>query len=989
MAAIIQNPILNSPFLEPAKHWKFGEDGITDEVVFARRISSYFVPIPPPKKKVAQLALQTGWTSEREKPNELINQIRQRVNEWRLGHYQGVTPVTRGLLDYWTNVDRERPLFFCQVEALETAIYLSEVADRFGQAWINKELRRLNELANPSLFRVATKMATGSGKTVVMAMLIAWQALNKLAEPQDKRFSDAFLIVTPGITIRDRLRVLLPNDPGNYFVERDIVPPDQLELLQRARIVITNYHSFALRDRSDVAASSQTKKILAGPAGDIRAFRETPRQMIRRVSGELCDKKSIVILNDEAHHCYRENPRSEEEHLGVDEKTEAEHNREAARVWYSGLEAFASAFDVRSCYDLSATPFFLRGSGYKEGTLFPWVVSDFSLIDAIECGIVKIPRVPVSDNQVSGEMPTYRDLWLRIRDELPRKGARRLKEGTEPHLPAELQGALISLYQHYEKAYHKWIKNGEGTPPVFIVVCSNTAVSKLVYDYIAGWEKVLPDERVVVVPGQLAVFNNEEDGAWRSKPNTFLIDSTQIDSGAGMDDTFKRAARAEIAEFKADLERRFPGRSVEITDEALLREVLNTVGRRGRLGESVKCVVSVSMLTEGWDANTVTHILGVRAFGTQLLCEQVVGRGLRRISYEPGADGLLPAEYAEVYGVPFSFIPTAGTKEDTKPPKAIHHVRALPDRAALNIQFPHVVGYRYELPADHLRAKFDEGSRFVLSTDILPTRTTLEAVVGEATETNLDVYRGRREQEVAFRVAETVLKTRFDDAVLPGRPWLFPQLLSITKQWLRECLTCKDDTFPQLLLAITSWRLAAAEKIYRSIVSGTSGEKRLLPVLRSYQPIGSTADVAFDTTKGVYATINSPLNYVVLDSADWEAKVAEALEDMNEVTSYCKNDDRVGFRIPYVDEGTPRNYVPDFLIRWRVDDREVMIIAEVTGEKRRQKAEKASTAKDLWVPAVNNLCEFGQWTFVEITAPDEAKQLLRAHMQEIIRLVNR
>ncbi len=978
---VIENPIINSPYAEPTRHWKFGEDGITDEIVETRRISSYFVPIPPPKKKIKQLALETGWTVEREKPNELISHIRRRVAEWRLGGYQGVTTTTRALLEYWVNPARERRFFFCQIEALETAIYLAEVADRYGQAWICKELRGFNA-ANPGVYRTAIKMATGSGKTVVMAMLVAWQTLNKIAQPQNKEFSDAFLIVTPGITVRDRLRVLLANDPNNYYVERDIVRPDQLDLLQRAKIVITNYHAFGLRDRPEFAAASLTKKVLAGPDGDMSRFKETPAEMVRRVLRDLGTKKSLIVINDEAHHCYREKPESEEEKLAADERVEAGQNREAARIWLTGLEAVAKKLDVRACYDLSATPFFLRGSGYREGTLFPWAISDFSLIDAIECGIVKIPRVPVSDNRVTGEMPTYRDLWLQIRDDLPKKSARSLQDGIEPRLPAKLEGALRSLYEHYEKAYQAWAQSGIGMPPVFIVVCNNTAVSKLVYDYVAGWEKTLPNGSTVVVPGQLSTFNNEDDGAWGTRPNTLLIDSVQIESGAGMDENFKRVAKNEIEEFKNEYRRRFPDRSVaDITNEDLLREVLNTIGKPDRLGEAIKCVVSVSMLTEGWDANTVTHILGVRAFGTQLLCEQVVGRGLRRVSYETGADGMLSPEYAEVYGVPFSFIPTAGSTVAPPLPKQLYRVRALPERAELTIEYPRVVGYRYELPPERIEARFSDDSRLNLTTDMLPTETRLDPIVGESNITNLDGLKAVRVQHIAFVIARRALVTHFGDAMGTDKPWLFPQMLAIAKRWMRECLICKDNTFPQLL-ALQELTLAASERIYRAIVSGIPGEKRLLPLLRPYETIGSTVGVSFDTSKSVYTTQKSPLNYVVLDS-DWEARVAEALESMDEVIAYVKNDDRVGFRIPYSDGGMPHDYIPDFLIRRRTaDGSELMVIAEVTGERRKAKAAKIETAEQFWVPAINNLGRFGRWQFLEVTDPNDVKRLLRTKLPE-------
>jgi type III restriction enzyme len=416
---VIENPIINSPFDEPNRHFRFSNEGITNEEVDGRRTSSYFIPIAKPKKKnKQQLQFDTEWTRDRIEENKLINDIRQRVALWRKGGYLGVTPTTARLIAYWTDPDRKKKIFFCQNEALETAIYITEAARKFNDAWIENDLRAANDTSNPGLLRMALKMATGSGKTVVMAMLIAWHTLNKRANTQDGRFSDTFLIVTPGITIRDRLRVLLPNDPDNYYRRRDIVPAQLHDQLGQAKILITNFHAFQMRET--IAAGKITKSILA--AGETNPFTETSDQMVRRVCRELSGKKNIVVLNDEAHHCYRRKPDGEDDALAGDDRVEAKHREEEARIWISGIEAVKAKIGVKAIYDLSATPFFLRGSGYPEGTLFPWVVSDFSLIDAIEAGIVKVPRVPVADDSMTGDQPTYRDLWLRIRDQLPKKG---------------------------------------------------------------------------------------------------------------------------------------------------------------------------------------------------------------------------------------------------------------------------------------------------------------------------------------------------------------------------------------------------------------------------------------------------------------------------------------------------------------------------------------------------------------------------------------
>ncbi len=363
--AIIENPILNSPFGEPTRHFKFTDDGITNDIVESRRLSGYFVPIPQPKKKGKQLVFDSEWTQDRFKESEFINRIRDRVNVWRQQGWPGITNTSTRLLQHWSDPERERKLFFCQVEALETAVYLTEVADKGGDAWIANSLREANESANPGLYRIAFKMATGSGKTVVMGMLIAWQTLNKIQNPQDARFSDSFLLVAPGITIRDRLRVLLPNDPGNYYRAHDLVPTDLFDRLGQARIVIANFHGFLLREKGD--ASRTTKAILT--RGRPGVFTESPDEMVRRVCRELGTKKNIVVLNDEAHHCYRRRPEGEDEKLAGEERKEARKREEEARVWISGLEAIQKKLGIRAIYDLSATPFFLKGSGYSEGKL--------------------------------------------------------------------------------------------------------------------------------------------------------------------------------------------------------------------------------------------------------------------------------------------------------------------------------------------------------------------------------------------------------------------------------------------------------------------------------------------------------------------------------------------------------------------------------------------------------------------------------------------
>jgi type III restriction enzyme len=998
----IENPILNSPFEVPTRHFRFDDEGITDEVADGRRPSQYFMPIPASKRRAgAQQELSlTEQSVDRIEETRFVNELRHRVTAWRLSGYPHVTGVSRRLLEYWTDSDRERKLFFAQIEALETVIFLAEAAGKeTGGAYFANELRRFSEDANPGLFRVATKMATGTGKTVVMAMIIAWQTLNKANNPQSRTFSDAFLVVCPGITIRDRLRVLLPSDPNDYFRERDLVPPELRDKLGRARIVIVNFHQ--LKERTKLSAPKVSKAVLGPKAETAGVFVETPDQMARRVCRELGTKRNIVVLNDEAHHCYRRRPQKQGEgattvdDLKGEEKAEAAQRDEEARVWASGLEAIAAKLGVRTVYDLSATPFFLKGSGYPEGALFPWVVSDFSLIDAIEAGLVKIPRVPVDDDAASPDaLPTYRNLWMRIRDQLPKKGRRTVvADGTEPTLPAPLQGALHSLYSNYEKAFARWDEaraaQPDSTPPVFIVVCNNTAVSKMVFDYIAGWAKPQDDGSEVWVPGHLDLFSNVDHGRLAGRAKTILVDSSELESGEAMSDEFKRLAAGEIAEFKQEYTTRFPGRDAEqLTDEDLLREVMNTVGKPGKLGEHVRCVVSVSMLTEGWDANTVTHILGVRAFGTQLLCEQVVGRGLRRRSYVADeASGHFEPEYAEVYGIPFSFIPASGPPSDPTPPKPTHRVRALPGRADKAITFPIVTGYRWEVPERIHFSDFDEESEMSLDSRHVPTSTEVAGVVGEVEVHTLDDLKAQRPSRVAFELTKRLLDRYFrdepdDDGVTGERPWLFPTLLDIVKRWMADPdqLHLKDNAFPQLLL-FDEVGSEAVDRIFRGIASTDPGFNTLKAILRPWDPIGTTDIVDFDTTKDVWVT--SPekchVTHVAGDSG-WEIEVAHRLEAMPEVVSYVKNQG-LGFTVPYVIDGRQRQYLPDFIAHiedGRGSDDLLSLVIEVSGERKKDKEARVAAARDLWVPAVNNHTGFGRWRFVEITDPSDVYATIRA-----------
>lgn len=609
------------------------------------------------------------------------------------------------MLTHWRTFEFAsiRP-FFCQREAIETLIWLVEVAPNTtdGKAFLAR-LHAANEDANPELFRLAFKLATGAGKTTVMAMIIAWQTINAHYHRTSPKFTNGFLICTPGLTIRDRLRVLKPSDPDAYYGPRQLVPQDYLPILNEAKVVITNYHAFRHRTKAEFESVGKATKTLLFSGTDGAAVElESEGEMLQRVMPELMGLGRVLIINDEAHHCYRHRGVNEERKLDAAEKEEAKANEEMARLWISGLESVRRKIDKKALtIDLSATPFFLRGSGYQEGTLFPWTVCDFSLMDALECGIVKLPRIPIDDTSTEKDQwPVYRKLWEHIRDRMPKTRRTKGVAYSVDDLPAELRSAILTLYGHYKKTYEAWMSgtNPSPVPPCFIFVCQNTVISKLVYDLVSGYKQVDRKGDESTVPALCELFSNydKDTGEPYAVPRTLLIDSAQLESGESLTPEFRKAAAKEIETFKRELISRTGDRAAaeKVTDEDLLREVMNTVGKEGRLGGGIRCVISVSMLTEGWDANNVTHILGVRAFGTQLICEQVVGRALRRQDYSLDREtGLFAPEYADIFGIPFDFAskPTPPTKP--KPPDTVRVQAVRPERDHLAITFPRVRGY--------------------------------------------------------------------------------------------------------------------------------------------------------------------------------------------------------------------------------------------------------------------------------------------------------
>jgi len=926
MSLFVDNPILNSPFGEPGRYWEYREG--QPVIAEGRRPAGYYLR---PRTRGGQVSV----FEEEFVPLDLVNTIRQRVKEWRERGYPGVTPITRQLLNHWNNPDRERKLFFCQREAAETLIWLIEASPA--------EKQGISIPKDNNLIRYACKMATGSGKTVVMGMVIAWQVLNKIANHQDRRFSDAVLLVCPNLTIRERLQVLLPSRQNNYYDKFDLIPRGMMELLQQGKFQVTNWHLFQPKD------DSRSRSVVQRGVESDTAF-------CRRVLKELGNKQNILVINDEAHHAYRPAPLPDEvrEQLTPEEIEE----REEATIWVSGLDKIHAVRGINFCADFSATPFYIRGSGYEEGTPFPWVISDFGLVDAIESGIVKIPRVPVDDN-TGAPIPKYFRLWEAINQALPASERQTTRRRAKPEsVLREAEAALATLASEWKKTFEEFQRAGSLVPPVLIVVCDNTDLAKLVHEHIAKGN----------VTNELE--NNERNGEV-----TFRIDS-------------KLLAEAEAAlegETKAEASER-------------LRKVVDTIGKtewesEGEPpGKNIRCVVSVGMLNEGWDAQNVTQILGLRAFTSQLLCEQVVGRGLRRLNY----DDFSEPEYVDVYGVPFEVIPVKKKSiSRVETMKVSTLVRALPERKHLEITFPRIEGYVFDV-----RQRIRLNLKDVPYLQIGPTEEPTEVIakpqvcyrigrpdrLGPGPEVIHDrnpFHREKRLQATVYEIAAELtrrLKEKSDEWI--ARHILFPQVLDAVWRYLEERVVDIGDA-PLEDIALLKYKQRIIERLTEAIEPDTeAGEPPILPILERFRPVGSTSEVLFRTVRPCVGTTKSHISHVVLDAPRWEHSVSYQLERIPQVIAYARND-HLDFTIPYEWQGVRHEYRPDYLIRWKCDDgHEVKIILEVKGFETEQDRQKEAAARR-WVRAVNRHGDFGRWVFVLCKDPMRLRNLLLKEVETL------
>ncbi len=1032
-----ENPILNNPYEEPGWHYATNLQGELDysRPVKGRRVFTPEIQTIPVRQGTQGDLMELNEVAVASHGSHVVNLLRREISAWRGAKYPQTTRITRELLQFWfLNPERDMTLslFFAQREAIETAIWLNEVAEKsnVGQHILRQleEAQKVSASPENNLPRIAFKMATGSGKTVVMAALIAYHYFNRREYRNDVRFADNFLAIAPGITIRDRLSVLrvdtrLGVDAEDYYHVRFLVPESWRKEMPELnkRIVITNYHAFEPKTLQGNKRSPFDGKIQAD--GTKQEATEDYSQVIGRLLGNFRPGSRLLIINDEAHHCYLPH----EDERKAEGEDAAEENRRAA-VWFSGLVRITQRFKVRSIYDLSATPYYLTGSGYEPYTLFGWVVSDFGLIEAVESGLVKIPFLPTRDDTQEIDVPVLRNLYEHIREGLPKAGrktakARAKAEGKKlveepPHLPEILQAALKQFYEHYREEYDNRRHSAaatktdqllfEDSPPVFIVVCNNTSVSKEVYKYLAGYEIPSEDESEPprAVSGMFDLFSNFEPSTNqpRNKPPTLLIDSDALENSEQVDEGFKRVFASEIKRFKEEYARVHGRGSAElIEDSAILREVVNTVGKRNCLGAHIRCVVSVSMLTEGWDANTVTHICGIRKFGSQLLCEQVAGRALRRQSYylqsydkngEPTTDKRriaawkFPPEYAHIIGVPFKLF--KGGKTVPPPPKPTTRIFAMPERTMqYEITFPKVEGYRLEYAEGPLIADFSTVDDYEIDGSKLPTKTVMATAISkEEVLLTVESILATREQQIIYRITKDLLRDHFSDGQNNLQFYRFHELCAIVTDWYRTKVRVlgKGPEWKKLLYFTNPRTLVA--HVARGIKTGAPGEECIRPILNYYNPTGSSRFVHGQTSRDTYPTRHSHVNAVVVDSG-WEGNAAKVLDDLTDeghVMSWVKNA-FLDFHIPYTDAaGEQRDYFPDFIVRCR-NGASLNLILEITGMSR-DKASKKWTVENRWLPAVNRIREqhgWDRWDFLEIaneTALSDLRNVLLSKLSQ-------
>ncbi|UNK48853.1 DEAD/DEAH box helicase family protein [Lysobacter sp. S4-A87] len=1040
----VEAPIINSPYDEPKHHWHI-EEAKQPEKRVGRRAASYFFRVPDRAARGRKGKQQAALFEDASKGNEylldLANLIRLRLKEWRERDYSGATKVTRELLDLWHSPDRSQRLFFAQLEAVESVLFLVEGPEDLKQG-VAVPMDQPGDDAKAegykAFVRYALKMATGSGKTTVMGMLAAWSILNKVSQPQAAAYSDTILIVCPNVTIRDRLRELDPNlDELSLYRTRQLVPLHRMPDLRRGEVFITNWHNLERRELGDVNGVTarvvkrgvpvervRTIKLggklnlseadvrqqsvtgafeivseLRDPKGklvgfDVRETRyfESDAAFLRRVLGNRKGRStSILVMNDEAHHAYRRGKQDADDAFAIDEET-AEADAREATVWIEGLDRINKALGgktngIRLCVDLSATPFYIQGSGNEVGKPFPWVVSDFSLLEAIEAGLVKIPQLPTQD--IGGtETPAYFNVWRWVQEMAEGDGNSGkltpdvlMRYATQPitQLADEWRKTAAEWEAQYAAGHRK-----SNVPPVFIIVCRDTALAKELHDWLANGNSLYG-----AAPEQ---FRSAPGREWTVRVDSKVAED--IAEGGGKNDEARRLRFVletigktawpghQVPEEYAALVDKHNHKALEDDDNGLV-----TIDASVPPGRDVRCIISVAMLSEGWDATTVTHVVGLRPFGSQLLCEQVVGRALRRTSYAVDeATGFFREETAKVFGVPFELIPfkvEGGAQQPPSPPA--NQIYAVPAKSEYEISFPVVEGYT-DPGVTRLVVDWSKVPTLVLDPMEVPDVTLMKGLTtvdgalaaygpGESSVVTLDQWRSRvRLQQVAFTLAKVVAQQwqqERGDTIPTHR--LFPQLLTYAQRFLMSKVECRGNSAPQDV-ALNPYFLRAAGMLTEALESvDESGRSNERPVITP-GPAGerTTRFVEFYTGRQPWPAAKCHLNAIVTDTKTWEQAAATALDAATEVQRWVKND-HLGFVIPYRKDGVRRSYLPDFIVELTSGERLIIEIKGQLGD-----AEIKGAAAERWCNAVNNEGRFGRWSYHLVRQPPDLLKLIHS-----------
>jgi type III restriction enzyme len=920
----IDHLIINSPYEEPKHHWSYDRESRTFDLADGRRPAGYviasqsskafddpgiFVPIP------------------------LVNQIRPRVKAWREASYPGVTGITKRLLEHWNNPDeRVHQFFFCQLEAIETLIWLVEApaSEKVG----------IDIPSDGGAFtRLCSKMATGSGKTIVMAMLIAWQVINKVTYPQDARYSKHIFVVAPGLTVKSRLQVLEPAGKNNFYDEFNVVPAALLDKLRQGKVLVRNWHILNWESDERIAKKKSVDK--RGAKSD--------EAYVREVLGELANTRNISVINDEAHHAWR--IPAESKIKGVKKE-----DIEEATKWVGGLDRIHKARGILNCYDFSATPFAPSGKQSSEETLFDWIVSDFGLNDAIESGLVKTPRVVVRDDGVP-DAKTYKSklyhIYEHVKDDLNRRAEEQVP------LPDLVTVGYYLLGKDWLEAAKAWKEGGLRTPPVMITVANRTETAARV-KYAFDHKKILLDE-LCVPERTLHIDSKVLDMAEAQEEPVVLNGDEERDDEEENDEPIRKLTKKELAE--------------------QLRQQVDTVGQVGKPGEAIQKVISVGMLSEGWDARTVTHIMGLRAFSSQLLCEQVVGRGLRRVSYEFDKEkGLFEPEYVNIFGVPFTFLPHEtqdGPPPPPPPPKT--KIEAVIEKKEFEISWPNIIRidhvYRQELKLD-----FDKVKPLELDAFKTPTLAEVAPIVegkpdiSKLSEIDLEALGKKfRWQKIAFETASGIF-----DQMKPswkgGKEYLLARLIRVMEEFIASGkieitppLFYQDDVRRRLVVTLNLSKIV--QHMWESII--TENTESLVPVFDTERPIVSTGDMrTWYSGKPCEFTKRSHINFCVFDST-WEATEAFELDRNKNVNAWAKND-HLGFEVLYVFKGVVHKYRPDFIIRLKTGN---FLVLETKGQDTDQDKTKRAFL-DEWVKAVNEQGGFGNWAWAVSKQPGDVLGIL-------------